>query len=83
MKPKTCTNTKKHKHLNIFSKIIKSYRSTDDLLKLFKDFENMKYLCIMEKEIELFESKRCLTLNEHFSKIEKINQNNKDKCRNH
>ena len=49
--------------------------SVDSILKLFKDFENFKYLYFNEKQFELFDHMRCLTFKEHFLKIEKIYQN--------
>ena len=47
--------------------------SSDKILNLFKDFENIKYLYLNNEENELFDSMRSLTLDEHLSKIEKLN----------
>jgi hypothetical protein len=74
--PKNCLNMSSAKHsLNNYSKIIKTYMSTDNILKLFKDFENIKYLYLNEKQVELFDYMRCPTLQEHYMNIEKIIQN--------
>jgi hypothetical protein len=74
--PKKCLNKNSLKHsVNNYSKIIKSYMSTDNILKLFKDFENLKYLYLNEKQMELFDFMRGSTLQEHYVKIEKIIQN--------
>jgi hypothetical protein len=74
--PKKCLNKSSAKHsLNKYSKIIKTYMSTDNILKLFKDFENIKYLYLNEKQVELFEFMRSPTLNEHYVNIEKMIKN--------
>jgi hypothetical protein len=60
------------KNLDNYSDIIKFYMSTNNFLKLFKDFENLKYLYLNQKESEIFEYMRCDSLKEHLEKMQKI-----------
>lgn len=48
--------------------------SIDSILRLFKDFENLKYLYLNEKELELFEYMKSANCKEHLEKIKKMHQ---------
>lgn len=74
--PKIFLNKNSVKHNDYkFCRVINSYMSTDNFLKLFKDFENFKYLYLDEKQIKLFEFMRCSTIDEHYMYLDNINQN--------
>jgi hypothetical protein len=68
--PKFCLNKSSYKHeLGEISEIIKSKLSSNELLKLFKDFENLKYLLLDEYQLILFDRMKSLTLKEHKQKL--------------
>jgi hypothetical protein len=75
--PKQCTKASSvKKNLDSYSSIIKFYMSTNNFLKFFKDFENLKYLYLNQKESEIFEYMSCSNLKEHLEKIEKMQKMN-------
>jgi hypothetical protein len=69
--PKICLKKNSTKHnLDVFSKIIRTYMSTEYILKLYRDFYNLKHSILNEKENELLNYMRCQTIEEHYKNID-------------
>ena len=69
--PKCCSQISSVKYeFDSFSKIVRSKISTDGLLKLFQEIENIKHLILDEKQLILFDYMKNLTHQEHLNKID-------------
>lgn len=68
--PSLCLNHQSAKHnLQDIRKIIRSYLSTEYILRLHRDFINLKNSIFNEKENELLNHMRCPTVEEHYRNI--------------